>query len=50
VKVKIIHYDQGNRDSDRELRKVEFSRLLRVQRDTLFSSNDPLWERVVGQD
>lgn len=50
VKVKIIHYEAGNRDSDRELRKVEFSRLLRVQRDTLFSSNDPLWERVVGQD
>ena len=50
VSVRIIHYDAGNRDSDRELRKVEFSRLLRVERDTLFSSNDPLWERVVGQD
>jgi len=50
VEVKIIHYDQGARDSDRALRKVEFSRFLRVERDTLFSSNDPLWERVVGQD
>jgi hypothetical protein len=50
VKVKIIHYEDPNRDSDRELRKVEFSRFLRVERDALFSSNDPLWERVVGQD
>lgn len=50
VEVKIIHYDEGARDSDRALRKVEFSRFLRVERDTLFSSNDPLWERVVGQD
>ncbi len=50
VQVKIIHYNTGDRDSDRTLRKVEFSRFLRVERDTLFSSNDPLWERVVGQD
>jgi hypothetical protein len=50
VTVKIIHYEEPTRDSDRELRKVEFSRFLRVERDTLFSSNDPLWERVVGQD
>ena len=50
VVVKIIHYEEGARDSDRALRKVEFSRFLRVERDTLFSSNDPLWERVVGQD
>jgi len=50
VKVKIVHYEDPNRDSDRELRKVEFSRFLRVERDALFSSNDPLWERVVGQD
>jgi hypothetical protein len=50
VQVKIIHYEAGDRDSDRNLRKVEFSRFLRVERDTLFSSNDPLWERVVGQD
>lgn len=50
VQVKIIHYEGSERDSDRDLRKVEFSRFLRVERDTLFSSNDPLWERVVGQD
>ena len=50
VEVKIVHYDEGDRDSDRALRKVEFSRTLRVERDTLFSSNDPLWDRVVGQD
>lgn len=50
VKVKIVHYESGERDSDRELRKVEFFRFLRIERDTLFSSNDPLWERVVGQD
>ena len=50
VQVKIIKYDYGDRDSDRALRKVEFSRFLRVERDTLFSSNDPLWDRVVGQD
>ena len=51
VKVRIIPYEnQGSRDSDRALRKVEFARLLRVERDTLFSSNESLWERVVGQD
>lgn len=50
VKVNIIHYDDPNRDSDRELRKVEFSRLLKVERDALFATNDSLWERVVGQD
>lgn len=50
VKVQIVHYEDPNRDSDRDLRKVEFSRLLRVERDALFSSNDPLWERVIGQD
>lgn len=51
VKVKIIPYEiQGDRDSDRVLRSVEFARLLRVERDTLFSSNESLWERVVGQD
>ncbi|WP_437585625.1 hypothetical protein [Sorangium sp. So ce1000] len=50
VRVKIVKHDDGNRDSDRELRRVEFQRFLRVERDTLFSSNDPLWERVVGQD
>jgi hypothetical protein len=50
VKVSIIHYEDPNRDSDRDLRKVEFSRFLSVERDALFSSNEPLWERVVGQD
>ncbi len=50
VKVSIIHYEDPNRDSDRDLRKVEFSRFLKVERDALFSSNEPLWERVVGQD
>ncbi len=50
IRVGIIHYEDPNRDSDRDLRKVEFSRFLRVERDALFSSNEPLWERVVGQD
>lgn len=50
VRVKIVHYDDPTRDSDRDLRKVEFARFLKVDRDSLFSSNDPLWERVVGQD
>lgn len=51
VRVKIVPYEEaGNRDSDRLLRTVEFSRKLKVQRDTLFSSNESLWERVVGQD
>jgi hypothetical protein len=51
VNVRIIPYEkQGDRDSDRALRKVEFARMLRVDRDTLFSTNESLWERVVGQD
>ncbi len=50
VKVKIIPYEKGDRDSDRTLRTVEFARLLKVDRDTLFSTNESLWERVVGQD
>lgn len=50
IRVRIIKYEEETRDSDRELRRVEFQRFLRVERDTLFSSNDPLWERVVGQD
>lgn len=51
VRVKIIPYaEEPDRDGNRVLRKVEFQRLLRVQRDTLFSSNESLWERVVGQD
>jgi hypothetical protein len=49
--VKIIPYEkEGDRDSDRLLRTVEFTRLLKLDRDTLFSSNESLWERVVGQD
>jgi hypothetical protein len=50
VRVKIVKDEGGSRDSDRELRRVEFQRFLKLDRDTLFSSNDPLWERVVGQD
>ena len=51
VRVKVIPYeDQGDRDSDRMLRTAEFTRVLRVDRDSLFSSNESLWERVVGQD
>jgi hypothetical protein len=49
--VRIIPYEkEGDRDSDRTLRTVEFTRLLKLERDTLFSSNESLWERVVGQD
>jgi hypothetical protein len=51
VKVRIIPYEgEAARDSNRTLRKVEFARMLRVDRDTLFSTNESLWERVVGQD
>jgi hypothetical protein len=50
IAVKIVHYEDGKRDSDRDLRKVEFARMLRVERDALFPTNDSLWERVVGQD
>jgi len=51
VKVRIIPYEQaGDRDSDRVLRTVEFARKLKVERDTLFATNESLWERVVGQD
>ena len=51
VKVRIIPYpNEPDRDSDRLLRTVEFSRLLKVERDTLFSTNESVWERVVGQD
>ena len=51
VRVKVIPYeDGGDRDSDRILRTSEFTRVLRVERDALFSSNESLWERVVGQD
>ncbi|MBW2529698.1 MAG: hypothetical protein JRI23_36315 [Deltaproteobacteria bacterium] len=51
VRVKIVPYEEaGDRDSDRTLRTVEFSRRLKVERDTLFATNESLWERVVGQD
>jgi len=51
VKVKIIPYpNEPERDSDRVLRTVEFSRLLRLDRDAMFATNESLWERVVGQD
>lgn len=51
VRVRIIPYGgQEARDSDRVLRTVEFARLLKVDRDTLLSTNESLWERVVGQD
>lgn len=51
VKVKIIPYpNEPERDSDRVLRTVEFARMLRVDRDAMFATNESLWERVVGQD
>ncbi len=51
VQIRIIPYEkEPDRDSDRLLRTVEFARLLKVERDTLFSTNESLWERVVGQD
>lgn len=51
VQVKIVPYEEaGDRDSDRVLRTVEFTRKLKVERDSLFATNESLWERVVGQD
>ena len=50
VQVRITHNDAPDFDSERHLRTVEFSRMLRVERDSMFSTNDPLWERVVGRD
>lgn len=50
VQVRIMRTEVPDLDSDRELRTVEFSRFLKIERDTLFSSNEPLWERVVGRD
>lgn len=50
VHVRIMRTEIPDLDSDRSLRTVEFSRFLKVERDTLFSSNEPLWERVVGRD
>lgn len=50
LRVRITHTDVPTLDSDRQLRTVEFSRMLKVERDSMFSTNDPLWERVVGRD
>ena len=50
VSVRIAKTEVPDLDSDRELRAVEFSRFLKIERDTMFSSNEPLWERVVGRD
>ncbi len=50
VSVRITKTEVPTLDSERELRTVEFSRFLRLERDTLFSTNEPLWERVVGRD
>ena len=50
VDVQIVEHGIQDKDSGRKLRRVEFGRLLRVERDSLFSSNEPLWDRVVGQD
>lgn len=50
IQVRITRTDIPDLDSDRRLRTVEFARFLKVERDSLFSSNDPLWERVVGRD
>jgi hypothetical protein len=50
VQVRITKTEVPTLDSDRELRTVEFSRFLRMERDALFSTNEPLWERVVGRD
>lgn len=50
VSVRIVKTEVPELDSDRELRKVEFQRFLKIERDTLFSSNEPLWERVIGRD
>lgn len=50
LRVRITHTDVPTLDTDRSLRTVEFSRMLKVERDSMFSTNDPLWERVVGRD
>ena len=50
IQVRITPTEIPDLDSDRRLRTVEFARFLKVERDSLFSSNDPLWERVVGRD
>jgi hypothetical protein len=50
VDVRIVENGLEDKDSGRHLRTVEFGRILKVERDSLFSSNEPLWDRVVGQD
>jgi len=50
VDVRIVENGLPDKDSGRHLRTVEFGRFLKVERDSLFSSNEPLWDRVVGQD
>ncbi len=50
VDVRIVENGLVDKDSGRHLRTVEFGRILKVERDSLFSSNEPLWDRVVGQD
>lgn len=50
IQVRIQKTEVPSLDSERLLRSVEFSRFLKVERDTFFSSNEPLWERVVGRD
>ncbi len=50
LQVRTTKTDVPDLDSDRHLRTVEFSRLLKVERDSMFSTNDALWDRVVGRD
>lgn len=50
VDVAIVENGLPDKDSGRHLRRVEFGRMLKVERDSLFSSNEALWDRVVGQD
>lgn len=50
VDVRLVENGLPDKDSGRHMRTVEFGRLLKVERDSLFSSNEPLWDRVVGQD
>lgn len=51
VRVKVVPTEaKGDRDGDRMLRTAEFTRVLKVERDSLFSSNESLWERIVGQE
>lgn len=50
VDVAIVENGLPDKDSGRHLRTVEFGRVLKVERDSLFSTNESLWSRVVGQD